>query len=48
LAAANADGVAVLLTQLEAITRHALALGDLAERITGHLSYAYAAGDNVL
>jgi len=41
------EGVAVLLAQLDAITRHALALSDLAERVTGHLSYAYAIGDNV-
>jgi uncharacterized membrane protein YccC len=41
------EGVAVLLAQLDAITRHALALSDLAERVTGHLSHAYAIGDNV-
>lgn len=41
------EGVAVLLAQLDAITRHALALSDLAERVTGHLSRAYAIGDNV-
>ncbi|WP_059019181.1 FUSC family protein [Mycobacterium sp. M26] len=44
---AGDDGVAAALTQIEAITRHALALGDMAERVTGHLSYAYAVGDDV-
>ncbi|HTY29591.1 MAG TPA: hypothetical protein VMD51_15825 [Mycobacterium sp.] len=41
------EGVAVLLTQVEAFSRHASASGDMAERLTGHLSYAYAVDDNV-
>ncbi|WP_328356594.1 FUSC family protein [Mycobacterium sp. NBC_00419] len=46
-ALAGDDRVARFLTQIEAITRHALTLGQLAERVTGHLSYAYAVGDDV-
>ncbi|WP_167101189.1 FUSC family protein [Mycobacterium sp. DL592] len=46
-ALAGDEQVAGLLTQVEAITRHALTLGEMAQRVTGHLSYAYAVGDDV-
>lgn len=41
------EDVATALAQIQAITRHALALGEMAERVTGRLSYAYAVGDDV-
>lgn len=44
---AGDDQVASALAQIEAITRHTLALGEMAERVSGHLSYAYAVGDDV-